>query len=174
LPIQIVRLFHGLDLKILSSQTDPRTQNLVTAMSLQLNYSQDNIEISLRSKSMRMFKISPTLTSRDSHGQELRILSFQMDPRTQSLVTVTLPQLRLHSLNIISTITIIRKICQINKLTRKYGDLPTQTPRLSTGQEARMLSFQMEAKTQNQDTDTLLQQNYINIKQDTMDSEYNI
>jgi len=31
----------------------------------------------------------------------------------------------------------------------------------------------MEAKTQNQDMDTLLQQNYINIKQDTMDSEYN-
>lgn len=32
----------------------------------------------------------------------------------------------------------------------------------------------MEAKTQKQDTDTLLQQNYINIKQDIMDSEYNI
>jgi len=168
-----VRLFHGLDLKILSSQTDPRTQNLVTAMLLQLNYSQDNIEISLRSKSMRMFKILPTLTSRDSHGQELRILSFQTDPRTQSQATVTLHQMRLHSLNIISTITIIRKICPINKLTRKYGDLLTQTLRLLTGQEARMLSFQMEAKTQSLDMDTLPQQNYINIKQDIMDSEYN-
>merc|ERR1711957_39262 len=92
------------------------------------------------------------------------------DPRTQSQATVTLPQLRLHSLSII---TIIRKICPKNKLTRKYGDLLTQTLRLLTGQEARMLSFQMEAKTQNQDMDTLLQQNYINIKQDTMDSEYN-
>jgi hypothetical protein len=142
-------------------------------MLLQLNFLQDNIEISLRSKSMRMFKISPTLTSKDSHGQELRILSFLTDPRTQSQATVTLLQLRLHSLNIISIITIIRKICPTSKLTRKFGDLLTQTLRLLTGQEARMLSFQMEAKTQSLDMDTLLQQNYININLDTMGSDHN-
>jgi hypothetical protein len=50
---------------------------------------------------------------------------------------------------------------------RKFGDSPIQTLRLYHGPEVKMLSFQMEAKTQNLVTAMLSQLNFIKEDQET-------
>jgi len=84
--INTLKDFHGQDLKPLLSQT-------VVKLLLKLHqlFIKDTTEILARKASMKMFKISLTSMSKDSHGQEVRLLSSQMDLKLLS--QQLLPQL---------------------------------------------------------------------------------
>lgn len=161
LPTQTVRFWTGLEAKNHSFLTEARIQRVDMVMSslliscnIRISITNTTIiftETSVRSKLMKMFKISPTLMLKDYHGQELLKLIMWMGSQTQNLATDMLLQLAFSPL-IIEIMISLR-----SKLMKKSKVLLTHWPSILTGIEAKNHSFLMEARTQKVDMATLPQ-----------------